>query len=111
FLSRLYILSFLLLIYVLLGIYINLSIWYKLTDQTRYAIYISGIGAIVTVVLTYLLVPIYSYVGAVLATTTAYLTMVLFSFIWGQKTNRIQSKVIKYSSYILIETFLSCIIF
>ncbi|HIX53937.1 MAG TPA: oligosaccharide flippase family protein [Candidatus Sphingobacterium stercoripullorum] len=105
--SGLFIIPFLLLNYVLLGIYINLSIWYKLTDQTRYAIYISGIGAIVTVVLTYLLVPIYSYVGAVLATTTAYLTMVLFSFIWGQKNYPIPYKVNKLCFYILIGTFLS----
>src|SRR5690606_14223892 len=27
--------------YVLLGIYMNLSVWYKLTDQTRYGLYIS----------------------------------------------------------------------
>ncbi|MHB1178709.1 MAG: lipopolysaccharide biosynthesis protein [Daejeonella sp.] len=35
--------------YVSLGIYINLSIWYKLSDQTRYGLYISGIGAVLTV--------------------------------------------------------------
>ena len=37
--------------YVSLGIYINLSIWYKLSDQTRYGLYISGIGAVLTIVL------------------------------------------------------------
>src|SRR5690606_23568918 len=55
--------------YVLLGIYMNLSIWYKLTDHTRYAIYISGIGAVITILLNIWLIPIYSYVGAVLSTT------------------------------------------
>ncbi|RYE22958.1 MAG: polysaccharide biosynthesis protein, partial [Sphingobacteriaceae bacterium] len=37
--------------YVSLGIYTNLSIWYKLSDQTRYGLYISGIGAVLTIVL------------------------------------------------------------
>ena len=32
--------------YVALGVYMNLSVWYKLSDQTRYGLYISGIGAI-----------------------------------------------------------------
>src|SRR5690606_2476726 len=60
--SGLHIIPILLLNYVLLGIYMNLSIWYKLTDQTRFGLYISGIGAAVTIVLNIVLIPRYSYV-------------------------------------------------
>lgn len=71
--------------YVLLGVYMNLSVWYKLTDKTRYAIYISGVGALLTIVLNVLLIPTYSYVGAVLSTTAVYGVMITFSLVWGQK--------------------------
>src|SRR5690606_24515780 len=63
--SGLPIVPILLLGYVLLGIYMNLSVWYKLTDQTRFGLYISGIGAVLTVLLNLILIPRYSYVGAV----------------------------------------------
>jgi O-antigen/teichoic acid export membrane protein len=71
--------------YVLLGVYMNLSVWYKLTDKTKYAIYISGIGALVTIILNVLLIPQYSYVGAVLSTTVVYCIMIGLSLLWGQK--------------------------
>lgn len=76
---------FLLFNFVLLGIYMNLSVWYKLTDQTRFALYISLIGALVTIALNLLLIPIYSYPGAVATTTTAYFVMIALSLYWGQK--------------------------
>ena len=76
---------FILFNFVLLGIYMNLSVWYKLTDQTRFAVYISVIGALVTIGLSFLLIPIYSYSGAVATTTTAYLAMIGLSLYWGQK--------------------------
>lgn len=86
--------------YVLLGIYMNLSIWYKLTDQTRYALYISGIGALITIMLNVWLIPIYSYVGAVLSTTVVYFVMIGFSLYWGQKYYPIPYKMIKITIYL-----------
>src|SRR5690606_32391689 len=32
-----------------LGIYFNLGVWYKLTDKTRYGMYFSLVGAIITI--------------------------------------------------------------
>jgi O-antigen/teichoic acid export membrane protein len=93
--------------YVLLGIYMNLSIWYKLTDQTRYALYISGIGALITIMLNVWLIPIYSYVGAVLSTTVVYFVMIGFSLYWGQKYYPIPYKMIKITIYLGIGLFIS----
>jgi len=87
--------------HVLLGIYMNLSVWYKLTDQTRFAIYISGIGALMTIVLNLALIPQYSYAGAVASTTLVYLTMVGLSLFWGQKHYPIPYKLLKISTYSL----------
>ncbi len=93
--------------YVLLGIYMNLSIWYKLTDQTRYALYISGIGALITIMLNVWLIPIYSYVGAVLSTTVVYFVMIGFSLYWGQKCYPIPYKMIKITIYLGIGILIS----
>ncbi|WP_333667610.1 lipopolysaccharide biosynthesis protein, partial [Flavobacterium sp.] len=46
-----------------LGIYTNLSVWYKLIDKTRIGAYISLVGAAVTLILNYLLIPTMSYYG------------------------------------------------
>lgn len=98
--SGLHIIPILLLNYVLLGIYMNLSIWYKLTDQTRFGLYISGIGAIITIVLNIILIPKYSYVGAVWVTAIAYAAMVVTSYLWGQQRYPIPYHVGKNSAYI-----------
>jgi len=100
--SGLHIIPILLLNYVLLGIYMNLSIWYKLTDQTRFGLYISGIGAIITIVLNILLIPHYSYVGAVWVTAIAYAAMVGTSYFWGQQHYPIPYRVGKNGAYIVV---------
>ena len=92
----------------------NLSVWYKLSDQTRYALYISGIGALITVVANYFLIPRYSYAGAAFVTFLAYASMVILSYIWGQKNYPIPYKVGKMLIYMLIGagiTYLSNFVF
>ena len=44
-----------------LGIYQNLSVWYKVTDMTRFAAYISVIGATLTLLINIILIPKYSF--------------------------------------------------
>ena len=100
--SGLHIVPILLFNNVLLGIYMNLSIWYRLSDQTRYGLYISGVGAIITVILNIVLIPTYSYVGAALSTTLTYFVMVTLSYILGQKNYAIPYNVIKAVGYMLI---------
>lgn len=109
--SGLFIIPILLLNNVLLGIYINLSVWYKLSDQTRYGLYISGIGALITIVLNIVFIPQYSYLGAVLATSTAYLLMVVLSYTWGQKNYPIPYHTGKNISYLVVGAALSFFIF
>jgi len=88
--------------YVMLGIYMNLSIWYKLSDQTRYGLYISGIGAMITVVFCYVLIPKFSYVGAILVTSIAYITMVSLSYLWGQRNYAIPYRIGKMLLHIVL---------
>ncbi|NGM60689.1 oligosaccharide flippase family protein [Sphingobacterium sp. SGG-5] len=105
--SGLKIVPILLFNYVLLGVYMNLSVWYKLTDQTQYALYISGLGALITIVLNVLLIPRYSYVGAVVSTTVVYLVMVGLSLFWGQKYYPIPYRFVKIGAYLVVGLLLS----
>jgi O-antigen/teichoic acid export membrane protein len=85
-----------------LGIYTNLSIWYKLSDQTRYGLYISGVGAVLTIGLNIWLIPHYSYVASAWITLLAYLSMSVFSYILGQKNYPIPYRLKRNTAYILL---------
>jgi O-antigen/teichoic acid export membrane protein len=87
--------------YVSLGIYMNLSIWYKLSDQTKYGLYISGIGALLTIALNVLFIPKYSYMAAAWTSLIAYTVMMILSYIWGQKNYPIPYNLKKNLSYIV----------
>jgi O-antigen/teichoic acid export membrane protein len=100
--------------YVSLGIYMNLSVWYKLSDQTKYGLYISGIGAIVTIILNVLFIPKYSYMASAWVSLIAYATMMVLSYLWGQKNYPIPYNLKKNVTYILASiliVFLSFYVF
>lgn len=100
--------------YVSLGIYMNLSVWYKLSDQTKYGLYISGVGAILTIVLNVLFIPKYSYMASAWVSLIAYTVMMILSYIWGQKNYPIPYNVKKNLAYIIssiLIVFLSFYIF
>ena len=58
-----------------LGIYHNLSVWYKITDRTKFGAYISMIGALITLIVNFALIPKYGYYGSAVATLAAYGSM------------------------------------
>ncbi|MCB9164670.1 MAG: polysaccharide biosynthesis C-terminal domain-containing protein [Flavobacteriales bacterium] len=70
---------------VFLGIYYNQSVWYKLTDRPRVGSTISIIGAGITIVLLFALIPAMGYMGAAWATFICYACMAAISYVWGQK--------------------------
>jgi O-antigen/teichoic acid export membrane protein len=90
-----------------LGIYTNLSVWYKLIDKTKIGAYISIIGAIVTLLLNFLLIPIIGFVGSAIATILAYGTMMLISYVLGQKKYPIPYDKPKIATYLGLSTVLS----
>jgi O-antigen/teichoic acid export membrane protein len=94
-----------------LGIYNNLSVWYKLTDKTIIGAYISIVGAVVTLVLNYLLIPKYSYYGSAIATISAYGSMMFISYILGNKYYPIPYDMEKIGGYLGISILFSIISF
>lgn len=95
---------FLLLGYVFLGIYVNLSIWYKLSDQTKFGLYISVAGALITIILNILLVPKYGYMGSAWVSMLAYFVMMLISYVLGQKHYPIPYNLKRMIIYLLVST-------
>ena len=83
-----------------LGVYYNLSIWYKITDRTKYGAYIALIGAAVTLVLNYLLVPVMGYMGAAWATCICYISIMIICYLFGQKFYPVNYKVTRLVAYI-----------
>ena len=77
--------SILLLANLFLGIYYNLSIWYKLTEKTKYGAYLSIFGAIITLALNFILIPIIGFVGSAWATLVCYFSMTVASYYLGKK--------------------------
>ncbi len=97
-----------------LGIYHNLSVWYKVTDSTRYGAYFSIVGALITIVINFLFIPKIGYYASALATLAAYGTMMFMSYIVGRKYYRIPynlRKIIFYSSISIVFSFLSFYVF
>ena len=94
-----------------LGIYTNLSVWYKLIDKTYVGAYISIVGAVVTLVLNYLLIPKYSYYGSAIATISAYGSMMFISYYLGNKYYPIPYDKKKIVGYLVLSSGFSCISF
>ncbi len=94
-----------------LGIYHNLSVWYKITDRTKFGAYISVVGAIITLVLNVWLIPIISYKGSAIATLAAYGSMVLLSYYFGRKYYPIPYNLKKIGLYLTISIVFSLVYF
>lgn len=95
-----------------LGIYTNLSVWYKLIDKTRIGAYISIVGALVTLVLNYVLIKQgMSYYGSAIATIVAYGTMMVISYQMGQKQYPIPYDITTLLKYLSLTIVFSAISF
>ncbi len=83
-----------------LGIYYNQSIWYKLSGKTKYGAYIGILGAFITVLLNYIWIPVFGYVGSAWATLICYSSMCIISFVLGQKHYPIKYNYSKIGIYL-----------
>ena len=90
-----------------LGIYFNLAIWYKLTDKTRYGMYISVIGALVTIAFNYFMIPKIGFMASAWATLIAYVVMMLISYGLGRKHYPVPYPVKSILTYLSMAIFMS----
>ena len=85
YLQGLVVVPVLLLANLFLGVYYNLSVWFKLTDKTYYGTYIGAGGAVLTIALNFLLIPLLGYVGCALATLACYFMMAILCWRLGER--------------------------
>jgi len=88
--------------YLLYGIYMNHSIWYKLNNLTKYGVYITLIGSVITVLINILLIPVYGYMASAWAHIASYGTMIIMSFIFAEKHFKINYNMKGLIPYFLI---------
>jgi O-antigen/teichoic acid export membrane protein len=94
-----------------LGIYHNLSVWYKITDRTKYGMYISIVGAIITLVINFAFISEYSYKASAVATLVAYAIMMGLSYYFGRKYYPIPYNLKKIGLYLLVSASFSLVSF
>ena len=111
YLQALNIVPIILLANLMLGIYHNLSVWYKLTDKTKYGMYISVFGAIITIILNLIFIPLYGYMASAWATLFVYSCMTLISYSLGKKNYPVPYKINKVLLYLGISIVFSYISF
>ena len=88
------------------GIYFTLSLWYKLTDKTRYGAYIAIAGAVIIVVLNVLLIPLMGYMGSAFSAFIGFFILMLISYYFGQKHYPVPYPVKRILTYFLIAAIL-----
>lgn len=94
-----------------LGIYHNLSVWYKVTDRTKFGAYISSFGAFLTILINIWLIPVLGYVGSAIATVCAYASMMFISYFIGQRYYPIPYQAVRMGVYLAISITLSMLYF
>lgn len=91
----------LLLAYLFLGVYYSFSIWYKLTDRTKYGAYIALIGLLVTIGMNFLLVPKIGIIGAAWSAFASFGVMAIIGYFTGQHFFPVPYRIPKMLFYVL----------
>ena len=91
-----------LLSYMCLGIYFNLSIWFKLSAQTKYGLLIASIGATITVVGNWVLIPVWGYHASAWLHLACYMVMIFITWRLGKRHYPIPYPLKRIALYIFI---------
>ena len=102
----LHVVPVLLMANIFLGIVFNMSIWYKLSNQTKFGIFIIGFGAIITLLMNIFFVPLYGYTACAWATLICYIMMSILSYILCQKYYSIPYNIQRVAFYFIVTLIL-----
>ena len=106
YLQGLVVVPVLLLANLFLGVYYNLSVWFKLTDKTYYGTYIGAGGAVLTIVLNFLLIPVLGYMGSAIATLVCYFSMAVLCWRLGERHFPVPYPALRLGLWLLLATAL-----
>lgn len=94
-----------------MGLYFNLSYWYKLSNKTWLGILITFAGLFVSIGLSVLFIPRFSYFVCAWSHLAGYLVMVGISYYLGLRFSPIRFNLRPVFIYILVTLFAFCIIY
>ncbi len=100
--EALQIVPIILLANLFLGIYNNLSVWYKLTDKTKYGMYFSILGAIITIAFNLIMIPKIGFIASAWATLITYGFMMIISYFIGKKQYPVPYQLKKVGLYLFL---------
>jgi len=100
--SGLHVVPVLLLANLLLGVYYNFSIWYRLKDRTGLGAWISIAGAVITILLNLILIPLYGFTGAAWVTLVCYTFMSAATWFTGQKHYPVPYEIGRMALYVVL---------
>jgi O-antigen/teichoic acid export membrane protein len=98
----LYVVPILLLANLFLGIYFNLSVWYKLSNNTKFGALIAIVAAVLTIGLNVFLIPVYGFVACAYITLVIYGLMCVAAYWMGSHYFPIPYQPIKYIILIMV---------
>ena len=93
------------------GLYFNLSLWYKLTDKTKWGAYMSLFGLIITLTILIVFIPHYGYMACAWASFFANLSMMIISYFLGQKHYPIPYNLKTALNFVLLTIVLGIVIY
>lgn len=89
-----------------LGIYYNLAVWYKITGQLKYGMFITLFGAFLTLVINFIFIRWFGMWACAWATFICYTSMMCLCYYYGQKHFPVPYATKKLLSYIGVITVL-----
>jgi O-antigen/teichoic acid export membrane protein len=98
---------------LIMGMFFNLSIWYKLTNKTMIGALLVAIGAIITIVINVIFVPVYGYYASAWGHLICYTVMVVLSFKLSGRHYKIPydfKRILKYIAIIVLFFFIDYIL-
>jgi O-antigen/teichoic acid export membrane protein len=89
-----------------LGIFYTQSLWYKLTDKTHFGARFAIVGAIITIVVNIILIPVFGFMACGYAFFAASLVMTISSYFVGQKYFPVNYDLKRMGVYLLTSVVL-----
>ncbi|WP_423129850.1 lipopolysaccharide biosynthesis protein [Gaoshiqia sp. Z1-71] len=85
-----------------LGIYYTISLWYKLTDKTRFGAYFSLVGAAISLAINIIFIPVYGYMASAVAVLICFMVETALCYVYGQKHFPVDYPVKRISFYFIL---------
>ncbi|MBP6385614.1 MAG: polysaccharide biosynthesis C-terminal domain-containing protein [Pseudarcicella sp.] len=85
---------------IFIGIFYNIGFWFKLTDNNRYATYITLIGAAINIVLNLVFIPQFGYMACAYAFMISGVYMMVACYVLGKKRYPVAYDVYSFLGYL-----------